>query len=128
MLTLFIDLILGTEKSKDRRTPTSLGNHYWGPADSAFGTYQRVASPESLNCTHCHSPVHGSFEETRNEDCKGIKILLGIRPSSRRNKDLLPYPEVFWNLRLSCVNFLVSSFFAAPVSRTTGLPLGWVFL
>jgi len=34
----FIGLIFGTEKRKDRRTPTSLGNSYWGSADSAFGT------------------------------------------------------------------------------------------
>ena len=34
----FIGLILGTEKRKDRRTPTGLGNSYWGSADSAFGT------------------------------------------------------------------------------------------
>ena len=39
VLTVFIGLILGTKKIKDRRTPTCLGNSYWGPADSgAFGT------------------------------------------------------------------------------------------
>ena len=48
-LTVFIGLILGTEKSKDRRIPTGLGNSLLGPEDSAFGTYQRVASPESLS-------------------------------------------------------------------------------
>ena len=48
-LTVFIGLILGTEKSKDRRIPTSLGNSLLGPEDRAFGTYQRVASPESLS-------------------------------------------------------------------------------
>jgi len=38
VLTVFIDLILGTKKIKDRRAPTGLGNSYWGPADSgAFG-------------------------------------------------------------------------------------------
>ena len=37
VLTVFIGLILGTEKSKDRRTPAGLGNSYWGPADSALG-------------------------------------------------------------------------------------------
>ena len=36
--TVFIGLILGTEKRKDRRTPTGLGNSYWGSADSAFVT------------------------------------------------------------------------------------------
>ena len=39
MLTIFIGLILGTKKIKDRRNPTGLGNSYWGSADSAFGTY-----------------------------------------------------------------------------------------
>ena len=40
MLTVFIGLILGTKKIKDRRTPTGLGNSYWGSADSgAFVTY-----------------------------------------------------------------------------------------
>ena len=43
------------------------------------------------------------------------------------SEDLLPYPEVFWNLRLSRVGFLLSSFFAALVSSRTGLPLRWVF-
>ena len=44
VLTVFIDLILGTKKIKDRRTPTGLGNSYWGPADSgAFGTHWRLA-------------------------------------------------------------------------------------
>ena len=47
-LTVFIDLILGTKKIKDRRTPTSLHNNYWGPAVSgAFGT---------LRSGVCHSP------------------------------------------------------------------------
>ena len=57
-------------------------------------------------------------QETR--DCKS--------PSSNRSEDLLPYPEVFWNLRLGCVSFLLSSFFTVPVSGTMGLPLLWVSL
>ena len=41
LLKVFISLILGTKKIKDRRTPTNLGNSYWGPADSgAFGTHK----------------------------------------------------------------------------------------
>ena len=76
MLTVFIGLILDTEKSKNRRTPMVLGNSYWGAAENPFGAYLRVASPESLNFTHCHPPVCGGFKETR--DCKGIKILLGM--------------------------------------------------
>ena len=79
VLTVFIGLILGTKKIKDSRTPTGLGNSYWGSADSgAFVTYWEVASPESLSCTHCHSPVCGGFEEgsrkQETRDCKGIKI------------------------------------------------------
>ena len=68
VLTVFIGLILGTKKIKDRRTLSSLGNNYWGSADSAvFRTHWGVASPESLNCTHCHLPVRRGFKETRNE-------------------------------------------------------------
>ena len=48
VLTVFLGLILGTERSRDRRSPTGLDNRYWGPADGASGTYWRVASPESL--------------------------------------------------------------------------------
>ena len=40
VLTVFIDLSLGTRKLKDRIIPTLLGKSYWGPADSgAFGTH-----------------------------------------------------------------------------------------
>ena len=39
VLTVFIGLILGTKKIKDRRTPTHLGNNYLGTTDSGdFGT------------------------------------------------------------------------------------------
>ena len=58
VLTVFIGLILGTKKSKDRRT-SGLGNSYWGSADSAFGTCWGVAPPESLSCAHCCPPVFG---------------------------------------------------------------------
>ena len=51
--------ILGTEKSKDGRTPTGSGNRYWGPAESALA--------ESLSCAHCRPPVRGGFKERRNE-------------------------------------------------------------
>ena len=66
--------------------------------------------------------------ETR--DCKAIAILLGICPSSHRIESLLPYPEVFWSLRLSCVSFLLSLFFTVLVSIMLGflsVPLCWVF-
>ena len=43
-------------------------------------------------------------------DCKGIKILLAICPSSHSGEDFLPQPEVFWNLRLSHTSFLLSLF------------------
>ena len=67
-------------------------------------------------------------QETR--DCKRIKILLGVCPSSHRCEDPLPYPEVFWNLSLRRVSFLLSLCFTAPVSSMPGLlslPLRWVF-
>jgi len=69
VLTVFIGLILGTKKIKDRRTPTCLGNSYWGTAEEsgAFGTHWGVAFPESLNCTHYCSTVCGGFRETRNK-------------------------------------------------------------
>ena len=67
MLTVFIGLILGTKKIKDRRTPTCLGNSYKSTEDGgAFVTHWGVASPEFLNCTHFHSPVCGVFKETSN--------------------------------------------------------------
>ena len=44
------------------------------------------------------------------KDCKGIKILLAICPSRHRSEDLLPQLELFWNLRLSSVSFLLSLF------------------
>ena len=67
MLTVFIGLILGTKEVKDRRTPIHLGNSYKRAEDSgAFGTHWGVASPESLNYTHCCLPMCGWFEEIRN--------------------------------------------------------------
>ena len=52
----------------------------------------------------------GGSRKQEMRDCKGIKILLVICPSSHRSEDLLPQPEVFWNLSLSCVSFLLSLF------------------
>ena len=43
VLTVFIGLILGAKKIKDRRTPISLGLSYWDPADSGtLGTHWGV--------------------------------------------------------------------------------------
>jgi len=42
-------------------------------------------------------------------DCKGIKILSAICPSSCRSEDFLPQPEL-WNRRLSRVSFLLTLF------------------
>ena len=43
VLTVFIGLILGAKKIKDRRTLISLGLSYWDPADSgALGTHWGV--------------------------------------------------------------------------------------
>ena len=44
------------------------------------------------------------------KECKGIKILLAICPSSHRGDDFLPQTEVFWNLRLSHMGFWLSLF------------------
>ena len=52
----------------------------------------------------------GGLRKQEMRDCKGIKVLLGMCPSSHRGEDLLPLPEDFWNLRLSLVSFLLSSF------------------
>ena len=71
---------------------------------------------------HCLLPVRGGFKETGTRDCNCQAC-----PSSHRSQDLLPYPEVCWTLRLSRLGFLPSSFFAARVSSTMGLPLRWVF-
>ena len=63
-------------------------------------------------------------------DCKEIKILLAVCPSSHRREDFLLQLEVFWNLRLSCMSFLLSLSFAVLVSSLLGflsLPLCWVF-
>ena len=90
VLTVFIDLILGTKKIKERRTPTGLGNSYWDPADRGdFGTHWVVAParaqlhPVPLACSWWGS------RKQEMKDCKGINILLGICPSSHRSKDLL---------------------------------------
>ena len=124
VLTVFIDLILGTKKIKERRTPTCLGNSYWGPADRRdFGTHCVVAParaqlhPVPLACSW------GGLRKQEMKDCKGINILLGY---------VLPAigERTFWNLRLSYVSFLLSLFFAVPVSSMLGflsLPLCWVF-
>ena len=66
MLTVFIGLILGTKKIKDRRTPADLGNSYWGSADSAFGTLQ---SPSVVpTAAHLFTGGRGwRFEEIRNK-------------------------------------------------------------
>ena len=93
MLTVFIGLILGTKKSKDRRTPTGLGNSYWGSAGSAFGTYLPLQSPSvapTATRLFAMGREGGGSRKQEMRDCKGIKILLGICLSSYRNEDLLP--------------------------------------
>ena len=54
--------------------------------------------------------LRGSSRRQETRDCKGIKILLAICPSSHRGEDFLHQPEVFWNLGLSCASFLLSLF------------------
>ena len=59
MLTVFIGLILGTKKSKDRRTPlawvTATGAQQIVPLEHA----KEVAPPESRDCAHFRPPVCG---------------------------------------------------------------------
>ena len=49
----------------------------------------------------------GCSRKQGTRDCQGIKILLAI---CHRGKELLPQLEVFWNLKLSHVSFLLSLF------------------
>ena len=61
-------------------------------------------------------------------DYKGIKILLAIDPFSHRDKAFLPQQEVFWNLRLNHVSFLLSLFLLSQFpERFLSLPLPWGF-
>ena len=129
MLTVFIGLILGQRRLRTEEPPaawvTATGaSRWWRLWDSLRSRLSRAPS-----CPHHQSPVHGGSRKQGvrqgARDCKGIKTLLGIRPSGHRSK------EVFWNLRLSCLSSLLSCFFAVPVSSTLGilsLPLCWVLL
>ena len=85
LLKVFISLILGTKKINDRRTPTSLGNSYWG--QQIVEPLGHTKSSTALIATHL---FEGGLMKQETRDCKGIKILLGICPSSHRSKDLLP--------------------------------------
>ena len=51
----------------------------------------------------------GGWRKQEMRDCKAIKILLAICPSSHRSEDFLSQPEL-WNMRLSCVSFLLTLF------------------
>ena len=91
VLTVFFGLILGTKKIKDRRTPTRLGNSYWGPADSgAFGTHWGVAPTESSIALTAACLFAGGSRKQGTRDCTASKILLAICPSNHRNEDILP--------------------------------------
>ena len=69
LCSVFIGLILGTKKIKDRTTPNSLGDSSWSSAESgAFGTYWELASPESLNYAHCCSPARGGFRGNKKRE------------------------------------------------------------
>ena len=63
----------------------------------------------------------GGARKQEMRDCKGIKISLGM--SLQRG----PLTLTFWDLRLGHVSFLLSLFFAVPVSRPMGLPLRSIF-
>ena len=55
-------------------------------------------------------------------DCKGIKILLAICPSSHRSEDFLPQWVVFWTLRRSHLSSLPRSLLLSRV-QLPGLPV-----
>ena len=89
VLTAFVGLILGTKNIKDRRTPTCFGSSYSDTTDSgAFGTHWTPTA------THL---LAGGLQKQEMRDCKGIKILSAICPSSHRGEDFLPQPGIFWN-------------------------------
>ena len=127
VLTVFIDLILGTEKIKDTRTPTGLGNSYQvAPA--------RVPQLHLLPLA-CSQGVQGNKKW---ETVKELRFFSAICPSSHRDEDLLPQSEISWNLRRSHVSFLLKLFllshfptcwaschfpctgFSSPSASTTG--------
>ena len=95
VLTVFIGLIPGTKKVKDRRTLTRSGNSYWGPADRGAFVTQRSSPCQSSSIAPTAAQLYtvrgvgggGWLKETR--DCKGIKILLGIHPSGHKSENLL---------------------------------------
>ena len=97
VLTVFSGLILGTKKIKERSTPTPWHQQIEEPS----------GHPGAPTATHLFP---GDLMKQEMRDCKGIKTLSAICPSSHRVEDFLLQPEVFWNLRLSCMSFLLSLF------------------
>ena len=91
MLTVFIGLILGTKKIKDRETPlawvTTTGGQRIVEPSGPTGEWP-LQSP-SVSPTAARLFV-GGLRKQEMRDCKGIKVLLGMCPSNHRGEDLLP--------------------------------------
>ena len=88
--TIFIGLILGTKEIKDRGPSPA-----WAMATRA---QQTVELWDTLGSSSCKGPsivptatrlFAGGSRKQEMRDCKAIKILLAICPSSHRAKDLL---------------------------------------
>ena len=76
VLTVFIGLILGTEKSKDRRTPTGLAPPATGAQQIVPLGHTKEQPPQSPSIEPtAHPSVWGGSRKQETRDCKGIKIL-----------------------------------------------------
>ena len=87
-----------------RRLRTEEPPHTWVTATKAQQIVEPLGHPVAPTAVHLFIGV------SRKQDCKGIKILLAICPSSHKSKDFQPQPEDFWILRLSRMSFLPSLF------------------
>ena len=82
----------------------------WPTATKAQQIVEPSGHPGAPTATHM---LGGDSRKQEIRNCKGIKTLLVICTFGHSSKYFLPQPEVFWNLRLSCVSFL-SSLFLLP--------------
>ena len=130
VLTVFIGLILGTEKIQDRRTPTRLGKATGAQQIvEPLGHAEEEPLPESLTCPHCSSPVCGGSGNKKRETVKELRFCwarvlpaIGARTSrlTRRSSGvwdgalrafcelvfLLPWSPVCWaSCHFPCAGF-----------------------
>ena len=78
----------------------------WATATRTPQIVEASGHPGAPTAAHLFA---GGLRKQQMRDCKGIKILSAICPSSCRNEDFLPQPEL-WNRRLSRVSFLLTLF------------------